>query len=83
MSPYVVAGYAIFWRFPSATEREAYVVPSVAEVDRFAHQLDDDSIWLLIEADPPTWKPMGAALGDAAYAEYTGDPTAIYILAKT
>ena len=82
MSPYVVAGYTIFWRFPTSVEREAYIVPSVAEVDRFAHQLADNTVWMLVQASPTVWVPVGGEDPDVADNEYSGDPVAAYNLAK-
>jgi len=81
-NPYVVAGYAIFWRFPTAVEREAYIVPSEAEVDRFAHQVDNNTTWLLTQASPAVWAQVGGTDPDVADNDYSGDPTLTYVLAK-
>jgi hypothetical protein len=42
------------WRPANAAARAA-IVATAAQVDRVAHQLDDDSLWLLTAA-PNTWK---------------------------
>lgn len=79
MISYVSAGYTIYWRFPTAAERLAYVAKA-SEIDRVAHQLDDDTVWILKETSPVTWAKVGG--GSLAEDEYPSDPLTFYILAK-
>jgi hypothetical protein len=81
LSPYVVAGYSMFWRFPSAVERLAYE-PVAVEVDRLAHQLDDNTVWLLASIEPTVWTSFSGDDGNVANDEYSGDPLVAYNLAK-
>lgn len=58
MNPYVVAGYMVYWRFPSEAERLAYVAKPV-EQDRVARQLSDDTFWVLTQTNPSAWTRLG------------------------
>jgi hypothetical protein len=70
MNPYVIARQAIYWRFPSSTQRLALVaVP--AEVTKIAWQASDNTLWMLVQ-DPGTWVEIKT--GDAAnYIEQISD----------
>jgi hypothetical protein len=57
-SPYIVGGYAVYWKFPSAVERTA-LSPNLNEVGRIAYQESDDSFWYL--KDVGTWVSLDAA----------------------
>ncbi len=53
MNPYVIARSAIYWRFPSSTQRYAHNA-AIAEVTKIAWQASDNTLWMLVEA-PSTW----------------------------
>lgn len=57
-SVYTKAGYAIYWKFPSATERNS-LVPVASEEGRLAWQANDDSVWMLKATNPLTWLQIG------------------------
>lgn len=79
MSPHILAGYTIYWRFPSLIERLAEPV-RLSEIDRISYQQDNESIWMLTSINPITWVRLS---GDTyALSEFSGDPLALYILAK-
>lgn len=59
-SPYIVAGYAFYWRFPSEAERISYV-GTLAEEGRIAWQRDNNSLWFLSSA-PSIWTRIGATI---------------------
>lgn len=79
MSKFVVAGYAVHWRFPSEVERLAYQAKA-AEVLKIAYQEDTKELWLLADTNPTSWQPAGG--GSIANDEFAGDPLTFYILAK-
>lgn len=54
MNPYVVAGYAVYWHFPTVVERLSHTARPV-EIDRIARQLSDDTFWVLTQAVPAVW----------------------------
>jgi hypothetical protein len=57
LNQYVILKEGIRWRFPSSTERLAYVA-TAAEVPGVAWQRSDNSLWLLVAA-PSTWIGVG------------------------
>lgn len=79
MSKFVIAGYAIHWRFPSEVERLAYPAKA-SEVNKIAYQEDTKSFWLLANSNPIDWQEVGG--GNRADDLYLGDPLMYYILAK-
>jgi hypothetical protein len=67
-SPYIVGGYAVYWKFPSAVERTA-LSPNLNEVGRIAYQEDNDSFWYLKDVD--TWVNVGEPeSGSNAHGSY-------------
>jgi len=49
------------WSYADETEREAETDVTAADVGKFARQLDDNSIWMLIDDSPVTWIAVGAS----------------------
>ena len=43
------------WTYADEAAREAADGFTTADVGKFARQLDDNSIWMLIDDDPETW----------------------------
>lgn len=59
-SPYTVAGYFIYWKFPTAALRTAYI-PARLEIGKVALQEDNSSFWV--------WLSVGWYLLNSATAE--------------
>jgi hypothetical protein len=53
MNPYIIARQAIYWRFPSSTQRLAYVAIQ-GEETKIAWQASDNTLWMLTTY-PNTW----------------------------
>lgn len=66
---YVVARHGVYWIFPSATERNAYVATR-AEISKIAWQQSDDTLWLLKEA-PSTWVSISVSAPAGSRYEHT------------
>lgn len=52
------------WSYADAATREAATGFVAAEVGRLARQLDDNSLWMLLDVTP-TWFQIGGAAPDA------------------
>lgn len=50
------------WRVADAAARAA-IAATADELDRVAHQLDDDTFWVVLSASPTAWTQLGAAGG--------------------
>jgi hypothetical protein len=50
------------WRVADAAALAA-IVATAAEVDRVAHQLDDNTFWAVVSASPTVWTQLGAGAG--------------------
>ena len=59
-SLYVKQGYAIHWKFPGSAERLAASV-TFSELNKFALQSNDNSLWLLTSIGPNVWSPITAS----------------------
>lgn len=53
------------WMYDDETEREAATGFVSADVGKLARQLDDNSLWMLIDDSPETWIAVGGAGGGA------------------
>lgn len=58
LSPFVIARPFAYWKFPSSTDRIAYVAIE-GEVSKVAWQASDDTFWVLIDY-PGTWVQLGS-----------------------
>lgn len=58
MSAYKTAGYTIYWKFPTATERMA-LAASLPEIGKVALQEDSQTYWILIGIGP-NWYPLNS-----------------------
>lgn len=85
------------WHPETAAARGAIAV-SAADVGKLARQLDDETVWRLVSADPAAWAPFGAEAvsaddgnaltrgGDGGLYvpdDIPADPLAYYILARS
>ena len=63
------------WEYDDATEREAATGFVPGDVGKLARQLDDNSLWMLIDDSPETWIAIGGSGGggivDYAIQRYT------------
>lgn len=57
MNPYTIAGYTIYWKFPTGAER-AGVATLFVEIGKIALQEDNFTLWMLTD-NVPTWRPIG------------------------
>lgn len=63
----------IRWTFTNAAARAA-LVASDSDVLALAYQADDDSVWVLVDASPLTWAPVGSGGGGlSAYITAPGE----------
>jgi hypothetical protein len=53
------------WSYADATTREAATGFVAGDVGKLARQLDDNSLWMLIDDSPVTWIAVGAGSGGA------------------
>jgi len=51
------------WTYANQTARESATGLEAADVGKFARQTDDDTIWMLIDESPVTWKFIGGGVG--------------------
>lgn len=51
------------FEYADATARNAATGFDPGDVGKFAHQIDDDSFWMLKDDLPVTWKPVGSPTG--------------------
>lgn len=47
------------WQYADATARLAATGFIAADVTKYAHQLDDDTVWMLTDESPITWVQVG------------------------
>lgn len=78
MNSYVVARQAVYWIFPSATERTAYVA-NPQEVTKVAWQQSDDSLWFL-KAAPGTWVQVSVPASVNRYEHTQGSASATWVI---
>lgn len=57
MNAYTIAGYTIYWRFPTGALREG-VATIIPEIGKIALQEDNFTLWILVD-NAPTWYPIG------------------------
>ncbi len=73
------------WEYDDATAREAATGFAAADVGKLARQLDDNSLWMLVDDSPETWQQVGGATSASLLYEakrttnlaLTADTTAI------
>jgi hypothetical protein len=53
------------WTYADETEREAATGFAAGDVGKLARQLDNNSLWMLVDDSPVTWEPVGSASGVA------------------
>jgi hypothetical protein len=66
------------WTYDDETEREAASGLVSTDVGKLARQLDDNSLWMLTDDDPVTWKAVGggsypATVATVALTDQTAD----------
>ena len=60
--------------YADSAERTGATGLTVADVGKFARQLDDDSLWMLVDASPVIWKNVAAAFTPYIQVQAGGVP---------
>ena len=75
----------VSYEYLDATERLAATDFTLYDKKKCAHQLDDDSFWVLKDYSPPVWIPLGGGGGsstDILVKTTASDDTANYLASK-
>lgn len=63
------------WEYADTTAREAATGFSAGDVGKLARQLDDNTLWMLVDDSPETWVQVGADVGGGVVVQRVNTQT--------